>query len=139
MSFMARQPGWAGELDAYLAAAYDPVNIDIFPEEPIAGIRLNSSGIVEISETTASWTAADTWLLVGLNSDFECRWTTDTGTLTSGTEATWEALSSTRTWTKQKTGGVGSVSVTGTLEIRRASDGVVVATAAVSITATITA
>ena len=139
MTFAVRTLRSSGGLDAYLASSYDVEAFEFYPGAAYAGIRLTSAGAVETEETEAVWGNVDTWLTEGANTDFQCRWTTTSGTLTSGTNGSWEALSSTRTWEKVRSTGVGSSTVVGTLEIRRTSDSVVVASATVSLQATLSA
>ena len=55
---------------------------------PITGYRLNTSGIVESLKNTTYATLA-TWLTVGTASNYECRATLNSGTLTSGTTGSW--------------------------------------------------
>lgn len=64
-----------------------------------------------------------TWLLSGTASNYEARVTKTAGDdLTSGTQNTWQALSSTRSWGLTETrNGFYSKTFTGTLEIRDAS------------------
>lgn len=96
------------------AAAMYPAN---------APISLASSG---------GWTtngSSGTWLIRGTGADFEVRASGRTGSLPSGTFDTWLPLSSTRTWTLTSSSGVDKT-CSFTLEIRRASDGVVVASCA---------
>lgn len=82
------------------------------------------------------WTTnggSGTWLLRGLNSDFECRATGFSGSaLASGVLNTWQSLSASRSWSLAASSSV-EKACTFTLEIRRASDGVVVASAVVTI------
>lgn len=66
---------------------------------------------------------------------FECRATVISGSLTSGTTGSWLALDTTRTWTLGSGGPPGSQTCVFTLEIRRASDGVVVDSADITLEA----
>jgi hypothetical protein len=55
---------------------------------------------------------------------YEAFFTVTGGTLTSGTTGTWLPLGTTRTWTLQRSGGsIGTSTASGTVQIRRASDG----------------
>lgn len=79
------------------------------------------------------------WLTVGTGADFECFCTLNSGTLNSGTTGTWMALSTTRAWTCLFTSGsAGSNSASITVQLRRVSDSVVVSSATISLTATLT-
>lgn len=61
------------------------------------------------------------------------------GTLTGGTTGAWQSLGTTRTWnvTRPAVSGFGTSSATIALQIRRASDGVVVDTASIDLRAAI--
>ena len=75
-----------------------------------------------------NWVGNTAW--VGL---YECRWTTTSGSLTSGTTGTWQSLSTTRTWTKSSTGV--DATVIGTLEIRPVNATYVMSTCTVTLNA----
>lgn len=101
------------------------------PSYASVGIRLHSDGTVDYREGVY-YTNAYTWLTgTGANSDYEARWTTNTGTLTLGTAGSWLALSTAREW------GTGdNTACTGTLELRMAAvPNTVLATATISLTA----
>ena len=103
----------------------------------ITRYRLNSSGVVEKFTLTAnSYSTLETWLIVGSNSDYQSRVTVTSGTLTSGTTNTWQALSTSREW--ELAGAVGGGTYTDTciftIEIRRVSDSVVVDSATITLT-----
>jgi hypothetical protein len=68
--------------------------------------------------------------------DFEVRATVNSGAFTTGTVGAWEALSAARTWTRTRT-AIGTSAVNATFEIRRASDGVVLDSATIILTATV--
>lgn len=91
------------------------------------------------SSGTGSYTGGSnwTWLLSGLNSAYEVRATLVSGGLTSGSTGVWQALSTTRAWNLHRTAS-GSSACELTIEIRRASDSVVIDTATVTLTATVT-
>lgn len=67
---------------------------------------------------------------------YDCRMTTVSGTVSPGSAATgsWLSLGSDRSWNVQ-IAVVGTKTYVGTLEIRRASDGVVLDTATITLTA----
>jgi hypothetical protein len=74
------------------------------------------------------------WLLIGTNTDYECRATITSGGLTGGdSTGAWLSLGTTRMWYVHATNTV--VTCTLTIEIRRASDGVVLDTATVTLDA----
>lgn len=66
---------------------------------------------------------------------FDVRATETSGSVTTGTVGSWLNLGTTRTWTKAPPGGPGASSVTLQLEIRRASDGVVLETNTIELVA----
>lgn len=66
---------------------------------------------------------------------YEARATLTSGTFTSGTAGSWLALSSTRSWNVTQ-GSAGTKTAVFTLEIRRVSDSVVVASVSITLTAT---
>lgn len=76
----------------------------------------------------------ETWLLSGAASDYECRATLTSGSLTTGTTGTWMSLSTSRQWQRDRA-AFGSASATLTIEIRRASDGVVLDSATITLQA----
>lgn len=100
-----------------------------------ASLTLNSAGTYSSSGNVAA--PSGTWLLSGSGANFESRATVTSGTLTSGTANTWEALSSNRSWSKTDSSSVGAspLTVTFTLEIRRVSDSVVVTSSTVTLSA----
>lgn len=111
----------------------------VSPANATASFRMNSSGVAQSAPTSGTYADEFTWLTEGANSDFESRMTTVSGSLTSGTAATWEALSTTRTWSRNRTSDVaGTTTYVGTLEIRRVSDSVVVASCTITLNATVT-
>lgn len=93
--------------------------------------KLKADGTVEDSEFNSY---PGEWLTAGVPEDAECRATVTSGSLSSGTTGTWLALSADRTWQVNRFTD-GSKNCVFTLEIRRASDGTVLATASISITA----
>jgi hypothetical protein len=106
-----------------------PTSIDCNTDYPVAAsLTLNSDG---------SWSATDgqsgVWQGGGLNSDYEARVTMLTGTLSSGTSGSWLPLSTSRTWSRGGTSS-GDFGCSFTLEIRKASDGIVLSTTGVSLT-----
>ena len=97
-----------------------------------AAIQLNSNGIAYQGKNGSFTTLAGEWLRSGAAGDYESRWTTTSGTLTSGSNGAWENLGTTRTWTRNRV-AVGGESCIGTLEIRRASDGLVITSATIEL------
>lgn len=101
------------------------------PTNGYAEIEFRSDGTIYKQENATN-TQLGTWLVAGANSDYEVRMT---GTGDSpGTLNTWEALSTTRTWSLSQN-IVGSKVFNGTVEIRKVSTGVVEDSGTVQITA----
>lgn len=99
-----------------------------------AGYELNADGIAYEGVNGSYSAISGEWLLAGSASDFEVRATLNSGTTPSGTLGSWVALSTTRTWElSAPSGQVRSCELT--VEIRRASDSTVVATATITIDA----
>lgn len=113
---------------ASLPSSFSVSSSSAAPSSAIVSLSLNSSGAYSASGDSGS--ASGTWLTAGTNSDFEARMT---GTGDSpGTLNTWQALSTTRSWGfNSSTSGL--LSFSGTLEIRRVVDSVVVASSTVSL------
>jgi hypothetical protein len=96
---------------------------------------LGSDGNIYGTEISNTVIDRGDWITPQTNmSSFECRATLVSGTLTSGTVGTWLNLGSNRTWTRTRT-TLGVSSTTMTVEIRRASDAVVVDSASITLTA----
>lgn len=75
----------------------------------------------------------------GFGADFEARATTTSGTPGTGTTGTWLALSSDRVWSRSRNAGTpGTTEWIITVEIRRTSDQVVVDSASIDLTASVT-
>ncbi len=105
------------------------------PADAFCLFRLNVSGAGQRNHA-GSYITQFTWLLSGAASDYECRMSTGSGTLSTGTAGSWLPLSSTQEWSRSRT-GIGTAAYTGTLEIRDASTLVVLASATVTLTATV--
>lgn len=109
-------------------------HLTVSPTDANCVLTLSSAGT-----WTCTGTAGGTWQEGGAAGDYEARWTTTSGTLTSGTAGTWQALSTSRSWTKTNTNNsLSSVSVTGTLEVRMAAaPNTVLSTTTVTLTASV--
>lgn len=103
----------------------------VLPSLADVGIRLHSDGTVDYRER-GYYSNAYTWLTgTETNADYEARWTTTAGALSSGTTGSWLVLSTAREW---RVGG--NNTCTGTLEIRMAAvPNTVLATATITLTA----
>lgn len=102
-------------------------------------LQLNSSGTFRVENLRDADLELSNWLKTGLNSAYAARVTVLTGALTSGSGAgSWLVLSSNRAWTVSANApspGAASAAVSFTLEIRRVSDSVVIASCTVSLSA----
>ena len=111
----------------------DPYSLDTAPTDTTATYSLTSAGL-----ETATGLSDNTWLLSGAASDYECRATVNSGTLTSGTTGTWLNLGTTRTWTRTNTFNTDSVqTVDMTVEIGLAGTSTALVSSNVIITAEI--
>jgi autotransporter-associated beta strand protein len=121
-----------------LAALPDSISaLQIDPDDAYAGFALYSTGSIGVVEGSAlSYANVGTWRLSGASSDYEARVTVNSGSLTSGTTGSWLALSASREWYLARTTS-GTSTATITVEIRRVSDSVVVASKSVTLTSTV--
>lgn len=76
-----------------------------------------------------------TWLISGARADYEVRWTVISGLPSSGPTGTWTNLGSDVVWTLIRT-AAGTISASGTVEIRPAGGGAVMASAVFTLNAT---
>lgn len=99
-----------------------------------AGYRLNSSGAAQKDAGVGSYSdISGEWMLSGAAADYESRFTETSGTVSTGSVGTWQALSSSRTWTVVT--GVGTTKTcTGTISIRDAATLDVLDTASITLT-----
>lgn len=102
------------------------------PSDAAASYSLYSSGLGQATGS-GDWT----WLVTGVNSDYAVRCTVNSGTLTSGTTGVWTTMTSDSSWSVSRT-TVGIKTCTFTIEIRRTSDSVVIATNVITLTAEVT-
>jgi hypothetical protein len=79
----------------------------------------------------------ENWLLPGMGpaSDFECRATVVSGSLSSGTTGSWNRLDVTRAWTRSHSGASGESDCELTIEIGLFGQGVALVTATITLTA----
>jgi hypothetical protein len=104
------------------------------PANASATYTLASSGTGSATGVV-SWS----WLLSGVNTDYEVRATLIGGvSLSSGTVDTWLLMSSSRSWNNGQI-SIGSRESELLIEIRRASDSVVIDSAIVNVIATVDA
>lgn len=109
----------------------------VSPTNAAASYALVNDGDIDATQGTNTPLDVGDWISPkGSASDFyEARATVTSGSLTSGTAGSWLPLGTTRTWTKTATPGTGVQTCVFTLEIRRASDSVVVDTATITLQA----
>ena len=117
-----------------------PASVSAIGTDPVGvakgSIELLNTGVMQKTQNLGGGTTTvQNWLNSSVFvSLFEARYTILTGpALDIGTAATWQALSTSREWGYQS--AIADNAGTGTLEIRRASSGVVVATCAVTMEA----
>lgn len=108
------------------------------PATCTAGYRLENDGDILASSALGTYIDVGDWVTPksAAGAAYECRVTITSGTLTTGSSASgsWLSLGTTRTWfVEQSTVGVKTCIFT--LEIRRASDGVVLDSATIELTA----
>ena len=116
-----------------------PTTLNVHASNPgstaVASVELTNAGVLQKVLTPGGTSPIQNWIAGGsaFVSQYEARWTTITGSLTSGTVGTWQALSTSRAWSKSATGV--DATVTGTLEIRWAAGGLVFSSCAVTLEA----
>jgi hypothetical protein len=103
------------------------------PTTATASYSLRSDGFVAHKgiSTGALWVTPG-----GGAPNYECQATVTSGSLSSGTAGSWLPLTSTQTWSRVSGAINNTFTVIFTLDIRRASDHVVVATATITLKAT---
>lgn len=136
--------GWVGVggvWKAFYAALSLPGTLNVsvlaaFPGSANAAITFASDGAYTSTDgvTNGNWFAPATG---GVGAGFDIRWTVVSGTLTTGTAATWQSLSSARTYGRSRV-GIGNETAVGTVEIRDASTLAVLATSTVTLEAEVT-
>lgn len=125
-------PGLVGGMMSASGFAWLPENIaaqrtKAYPHVAQAYVQLASNGDLLVSvDGPESGDSNGRWLDGGVAGDFEAYFTLISGTLTFGSSGVWVNASG-YIWTLDRT-PVGIANVTGTLQIRRASDHVVVVT-----------
>lgn len=127
--------------NAALAASYTFNDNAVTPANAASGIKLDSDGqVYRLNGST--YTSVGTWLTGGgTSADYEGRWTTSTGSLSSGASGVWENLGTDQGWSRNNNSDTPGAEVcTGTLEIRMAAaPNTVFTSSSVSLTATVDA
>lgn len=109
------------------------------PDNAEAIYRLNTNGNAEeYTSTAGTYSTLEVWRLQGASSDYEVRATVNSGAVSSGTTGSWLSLSSSQSWGRTRL-AIGVSTVDLTIEIRRASDGVVLDSANVVLEAEVSA
>ena len=108
----------------------------VAPTNANAGYSLTSAGVINSITVSGGTVALGNWILPAsaAGAAYEVRATESSGSVSSGPIGTWDALSTTRTWTRGRV-ALGSESVTLIIEIRQAGSGLVLASATVTLTA----
>ncbi len=112
--------------------------ITVAPTNAAAQYQLTAAGDIRSTINGGGNTVFDTgdWISPQVNmASYEARVTVTSGSLSSGTTGAWQSLATTRTWTKTAVPGVGLQTCVFTLEIRRASDAQVMASASITMQA----
>lgn len=129
---------FAATLNGAHVAISDAIISDttISPTACSVSYQLTSAGVVNRITTNGGTVAIGNWITPtgAAGAAYEARVTVTLGALTSGTAGSWLALNSTLTWTRTRV--VNGIEVCNfTIEIRRASDSVVLDTADISLSA----
>lgn len=125
----------AGAGGAQLPASLSVIDSRISPTNSTASITFSNAGTY--SSVGNGSAPSGTWMLYGSGADYDIRFDVTGGALTTGSNGVWENLSVARSWscTDTTVNGV-SNQASGTLQIRRAATGQVVASCPLSISAT---
>jgi hypothetical protein len=109
----------------------------VSPTNAAAVYTLQNDGDIEATTGTNTISDVGDWINPrgAAGNTYEARATVTSGSLSSGTTGSWLALGTTRTWTLQAVPGVGVLQAVFTLEIRRASDAIVVDSATITLEA----
>jgi hypothetical protein len=83
----------------------------------------NAGGPFDIVELDGEWWSLSPVSTSGVGADYEIRVTETSGNVSTGTTGTWLSLGTSRSWTRSVS-GTGEQEVVMTVEIRRASDSV---------------
>ena len=75
------------------------VNRTVAGGTAVATYRLDAAGTISKTVFGGGISVYETWLLSGVNSDYQVRATLLSGGPLSGTAGTWQACSTSRTWT----------------------------------------
>jgi len=100
-----------------------------------ATYQLTSAGVINSIKNTGGTTSLGNWVVPGTSaSNYEALVTVTSGTLTSGTSGVWQALSVTRSWSRNRTStGITTAGIT--VDIRLIGTTTVLTTASINLTA----
>lgn len=127
--------GAAGSSDVVALGGTTANDEVIDPNDASATYTIANTGVESQTTSSSGLFTLGNWVTpTGNAANYECRLTVSSGTFTGSSTGSWLACSSSRSWTVSQT-SIGTNSADGTIEIRRASDLVVVATASVVLTA----
>jgi hypothetical protein len=118
-------------VDTLTAINFDDAGVN---DPATCGFRVDNNGdIFTRPDAAAGYSSKETWIGACVNSDYECIFNHTGDALTGGSSAvdTWLVCSTDRLFELSTSGAIKSCS--GTLQIRRASDSVVVATVSISL------
>lgn len=116
------------------ASSYD-TEVDISAQPAVASVTFNSDGTVTKNADSGSTYSWATGAFVA--SEYSVMFQTSGGVLNSGTANVWQPLSSNRTAGVSRA-TIGNASWSGTIKIKRNSDGVIMDSAAVALNALVT-
>jgi hypothetical protein len=125
---------WVGDGGAnrLVFAAINLLGLDPLVAGPSPGPNNAVYSITSTGLEQATGSANNTWLTVGVASDYDVMLTLNSGTSPTGSAlATWLNCGTTRTWTVSRGAAVGINTANTTVQIRSASTLVVLATATV--------
>lgn len=102
-----------------------------------ASLTIEADGDLVVYTTLSGTSDAGDWITpkAAAGSNYEVRVSVNSGSLSSGTSDSWLSLGSSRSWGVAVSGGGGTVSANITIEIRKASSGVVQASTTITISA----
>ena len=132
---------WAAEqtIPVDLGTNKSFVKFVLSPNDAAAGFQIHSNGTMDGCEANSVIFTIDagTWLIVGVNSDYEVRATLTNGDTPDGSAVgIWLSCAITRSWSFLVT-GFGEKSCTLTIELRLASLGTVLDSCVVGLTASV--
>lgn len=129
---------WVNFLTQLVALTTRTISVSGTGSSQDCSLLLDSTGQAYENKTgTGSTAISGQWRLSGSSSDYDVRWTPVSGTpnYLADPVNTWLNLGTSRRWGWNQT-TVGTTNVVGTVEIRLASSGAILATATITLSAT---